>query len=269
MLNIKITTPFVKRLNKKAKISMSRLSTRKLMIDFKEIRFNSVKANKSVIMFTEFYFKKKLANIAEHLTHLDTSSSRNIAGFHTKITFDKTLGHSNLNNLLAHKYVTNHRFYRTHQILNLNFTRGKFFPSVRSFFKGNVFVTLSLGLFWKYFMKPKCFKKSKTMYLTAASFLRKILLYCSLTHVYLYVNRTPRYFNEILAKLNEPSISVYNHPLIEQPVEVVEQELPVNFVFSALMFFGNKKYGLLKPRKRGRLKRKIFRRLVAANRVLD
>jgi len=107
------------------------------------------------------------------------------------------------------------------------------------------------------------------MYLTTASFLRKVMLFCSFTDVNLLVNRVPRYLNEILAKINDPAISVYNHPFTVIPTEVVEQTIKPAFFFSSVMFFGNKNYGLLKIRKRGRLKRKIYRRLISINRVLD
>ena len=107
------------------------------------------------------------------------------------------------------------------------------------------------------------------MYLTTAAFLRKILLYCSIKDLHLYVNRTPRYFNEILNKINEPSISTYKHPFDPDIDEVVEGIDSNTFAFSSITFTNSKNYGATKTRKRGRLKRKIFRRLVAVNRVLD
>lgn len=171
--------------------------------------------------------------------------------------------------LVYYKQTTNQRYTRINQILNLNFRRHRFFPSVRSYKNNNVFLTTSLGLFWKYYFKPKAFRKSKTMYLVSASFLRKVLLYCSLNYIHLYINKTPRYLNEILSKINEPAISVYNHPFEPQELEISEGDAPDNFVFSSIIFLNNKNYGVTKLRKRGRLKRKIFRRLVAANRVLD
>ena len=179
---------------------------------------------------------------------------------------------SYLLNLTSHRYVTQEKNNTRNRVLNLNFTRNRFFPSVRSFFKGNVYITLSLGLFSKFFLKPKCFTKSKTVYLTTAAFLRKVLLYCSLPHLYLFINKTPKYFNEILAKINEPAIPIYKNPFPNpnNPNQLINEYERVNtFAFSALMFFNNKKYGLVKMRKRGRLKRKIFRRLVSSNRVLD
>lgn len=169
----------------------------------------------------------------------------------------------------GYKYESNRKFFKDEQVLNLNFRRSKFFPSIRSRQKHHVFVTTSLGLFWKYFFKPKCFKRNKALYLVTASFLRKILLFCSFVHLYLYINRTPRYFNEILNKITEPSVSIYPHPFSEKKTEVIEGDIGAPFSFSTLMFFNAKNYGWTKMRKRGRLKRRIYRRLVAVNRVLD
>lgn len=158
------------------------------------------------------------------------------------------------------------------KLLNLNFTRNRFFPSFRPGLASEVYVTMSLGLLAKYFLKPKCFTKSKTVYLAVAAFLRKILLHCSVPHLYLFIKRTPRYFNEILAKINEPAIGRYKDPFVDPRTTdtlINECEGLNTFRFTAVMFFNNKKYGLVKMRKRGRLKRKIYRRLVSANRVLD
>ena len=107
------------------------------------------------------------------------------------------------------------------------------------------------------------------MYLTLASFLRKILLFCSFSDIHLLVNRVPKYLNELLRRINEPAVSVYTHPFSSRPTEVVEQGMSSSFFFTSVRFFGNKKYGTVKMRKRGRLKRKIARRLIAINRVLD
>ena len=169
-----------------------------------------------------------------------------------------------------HTALRNNRI--RNKLLNLNFTRNRFFPSFRPGLSGEVYVTMSLGLLAKYFLKPKCFTKSKTVYLAVASFLRKILLHCSIPHLYLFVKRTPRYFNEILAKINEPAIGRYKDPFVDPHTTdtlINECEELNTFRFTAVMFFNNKKYGLVKMRKRGRLKRKIYRRLVNANRVLD
>ena len=107
------------------------------------------------------------------------------------------------------------------------------------------------------------------MYIVTASFLRKVLLYSSLKNLSIYINKTPRYFNEILGKINEPSISTYAHPFGDSGSEVVEGTVSDNFKFSSMIFLNNKSYGFVKMRKRGRLKRKISKRLVSLNRVLD
>ena len=77
------------------------------------------------------------------------------------------------------------------------------------------------------------------------------------------------YRDVIAIKLTKGMIPHSGFYISEQNNTLYFSEGSNNFIFSALMFFNNKKYGLVKMRKRGRLKRRIFRRLVNSNRVLD
>jgi len=69
-----------------------------------------------------------------------------------------------------------------------------------------------MGMFAKFFKKGKFFLKSKTMYLTTASFLRKILIFGLFRMMYLVINKKPRYLNEILNTIKDPVINIYSHP---------------------------------------------------------
>jgi len=158
------------------------------------------------------------------------------------------------------------QFYGTDKILSLNFTRSKFFPVIRDL-SGRTHFFLSLGLLAKFLLKGKAFTKSKTVYLLVASFLRKILLFSSLTTLLLVVKNTPLFFKEIMAILNDPVVNVYSNPFSN---EVIHEKDVVNpFHFSMFIFTENKPYGVMKVKKRGRLKRKITKRLTAVARVLD
>lgn len=157
-------------------------------------------------------------------------------------------------------------FTRKCKILSLNYTRARFFPVVRTV-SGDNYVSLSLGLFAVMFNKGKSFIRSKSVFMSAVGFLRKVLLFSSVREFLLIVQKTPQYLQETLAALNEPVVNVYKDPFGE--VIINEKNLPQKFHFSMFLFKNNKPYGTVKVKQRGRLKRKIAKRIISMNRVLD
>ena len=158
------------------------------------------------------------------------------------------------------------KFFNPTKVLALNFSRDKFFPTLRTLL-GESYFFLSLGILSKFLLKNKAFTKSKTVFILLASFLRKVLLFSSLKNMYLFVNKTPLYFKEIMSTINDPVVSIYKNPFSNNLVN--EKEVPNPFTFPIIIFTNNKPYGFLKTKQKGRLKRKISRRLVMINRVLD
>jgi len=75
------------------------------------------------------------------------------------------------------------------------------------------------------------------------------------------------YFKEIMAAINDPVISIYKNPFANSLVN--EKEVVNPFSFPIIVFTNNKPYGFMKTKQRGRLKRKIAKRLIMINRVLD
>ena len=85
--------------------------------------------------------------------------------------------------------------------------------------------------------------------------------------MYLVVKKTPLYFKEIMNALTSPVASAYKHPFLGY--EIDEKLITNPFTFPFVVFQNNKPYGPVKLRKKGRLKRKISRRIISMNRVLD
>jgi len=158
------------------------------------------------------------------------------------------------------------KFFNPTKVLALNFSRNKFFPTLRTLL-GESYFFLSLGILSKFLLKNKAFTKSKTVFILLASFLRKVLLFSSLKNMYLFINKTPLYFKEIMSTINDPVVSVYKNPFSNNLVN--EKEVPNPFTFPMIIFTNNKPYGFQKSKQKGRLKRKIARRLTMINRVLD
>jgi len=130
-----------------------------------------------------------------------------------------------------------------------------------------VYTTVSLGMFSKYLNKGKSFIKNKIVYLIISGFFRKLLIYSDLRRLILLVKRTPLYFKDILSSIHTPVITRYKHPF--SGVSVDEKKLNVQFFFSMFIFINSKSYSFLKTRKKGRIKRKITKRLVKINSIID
>jgi len=154
----------------------------------------------------------------------------------------------------------------SNDVVILNYRRRNFFPSISSF-KMRTFVFSSLGLFSRKFLKSRSFIRSKALYLLSSSFLRKVLIYASFTNLLVYVKRKPLYLQEILSTLFSPVIAPYKHPFLN--TTILENTIKTNFNITNFIFFNNKSYTYQKKRLRGRLKRRIMKRLVRSNNVLD
>jgi hypothetical protein len=155
---------------------------------------------------------------------------------------------------------------KNNKVLSLNFTRNRFFPVIRTL-DGESYVSLSLGMFSKFFKKGKFFIKNKLVFLLVASFIRKILLFSSIKKLILFIKKTPLFFKEILSRINDAAPDMYDHPFTKEKVN--EKLLRNPFRFTMLIFLNNKAYGFLKTKKKGRIKRKVAKRLILLNRVLD
>jgi hypothetical protein len=148
----------------------------------------------------------------------------------------------------------------------LNFKRNRFFPNLQSV-SHVTYTNLSLGMFSRFFNKGKSFIKNKNTFLTVAGFMRKILLYSLIGKLILMVKRTPLYFQEILAHINNPVVTPYKHPFYDDTVD--EFFLKKSFSYLMFIFINSKPYTFMKSKRRGRVKRKITRRLVKINRLVD
>jgi hypothetical protein len=153
-----------------------------------------------------------------------------------------------------------------YRVLFLNFRTFKFYPSIQTLDK-HLYTTTSLGIFAKFLKKGKSFIKNKIVYLLVAGFFRKLLLYSELFYLMLITKRTPIYFREILSTINSPVIVNYEHPFSGHNVD--EMQLKKSFFFSSFIFINSRSFSYLKPRKKGRVKRKITKKIVKINNIID
>lgn len=177
--------------------------------------------------------------------------------------------------LRLHNYVytLNHRlfFNQIRTKVYLTFTGQRLFLNVGS--PNNPkpnYLSMSSGLFIKHFKNKKSFKKNKIIKYLMMKYLRKLLITASLKHVHLVINRTPVMINELLTTLTSPIVAPFVHPFTNRLYDDVQRNSRSNpFFLSVIEFKRFKSYTLMKGPRKGRLKRKIMRRIVRSNRIPD
>jgi len=149
------------------------------------------------------------------------------------------------------------------------FRATKLFVTMRNAKSENLFF-LSLGFFLKYFEKRKVLKKSKAFKLFLARTLRKLFLLSGLTKFYFFVRGVPIYFVEMLRLINKRIDHPFFNPYENTIFDESSSSTPLRVVQIPYFFFTrNTSFVPIKTRKRGRIKRKLRRRLVAKNRLAD
>lgn len=151
--------------------------------------------------------------------------------------------------------------------LFFNFRVNRLFVNLVSPF-GRNYVSLSGGPLLKFFGNRKSLKKSKTFKLLIVKFLRKLLVISGISSVNLYFKGRISSVNEIVGTLLSPLASPFYDPL--RGVTVAESTDTGFAMTVRYMIFDNiKSFTNMKSRSKGRLKRKIYRRVVKSNRITD
>ena len=148
----------------------------------------------------------------------------------------------------------------------LNFKRFRFFPSIHNF-KNFTFINLSLGLFSSFFNKGKYFFKNKIFYLLLINFLKKILIFSFFKKIIIFLKKIPKYLKDIINILVTPNISSYDNPFSLKKTQSTNTLNKILIV--KILFIFNKSYSSLKIKKRGRVKRKIFKKINIINNITD
>ena len=158
---------------------------------------------------------------------------------------------------------------REQYYLNLNFKRIRFFPFLQKNGKSQVFFNNSLGMVSKFFSKTKAFLRQKTSYLLSASFLRKVMIYTGLGRLVLRIKGVPLFLRDIISTILNAGQKNYDHPFKTPTYSVDENVLHRGFHFKYVLFTNLKPHSMMKRKKKGRLKRKIAKKVVLLNNILD
>jgi hypothetical protein len=155
--------------------------------------------------------------------------------------------------------------------LYLTFTANRLFINMVS--KGGLrhnYFSLSVGLFLKFLNGKKSFKKGKLIKLLLMKYVRKLLIVSEIRDLVVFTKRTPVFFTELCNSLISPIIRPFMNPFTnfmydDTKLNSSKPKLRIKQIF----FYQPKSFGSMKGPRKGRLKRKIMRRIIRTNRVCD
>jgi hypothetical protein len=132
------------------------------------------------------------------------------------------------------------------------------------------YFSLFSGLFLKFYGHKRPLRRSKLFKILMVKYLRKILLSSSVTHLNIVVNNMGVIFTELYQALMTPEIKPYR--VFDQRSLYSDSTLNVNrnvFQVHKFIFLKNMNLTLIKERSRGRIKRKIKKRLIKRINIMD
>ena len=152
--------------------------------------------------------------------------------------------------------------------LYFTFTSNRLFINLLNF-SGKNYTSLAVGLFLKFFKNKKSFKKNKLIKLLLVKYLRKLLIVAGVKNLYLYVQKKPLFFQELCKTLTTPLVNSFINPLTSLSINenLILKSQP--FYIRYLFFKNIKPYNIMCLPRKGRLKRKIMRRIIRTNRISD
>ena len=151
--------------------------------------------------------------------------------------------------------------------LRFRFNRLKLVISLTDKATQKTHVFISPGLFLKHFQKKKSLKKSRSMKVLMARFMRKVLIILKLKDVLLHSRGVPLHLEYLLSVLFRPFSHPFYDPISEITVNEVDDHHNINV--SGIWMESVRPYGFQKTRKMGRVKRKIRRRITRLGNVID
>ena len=152
--------------------------------------------------------------------------------------------------------------------LYFTFTSNRLFINLLSF-SGKNYTSLAVGLFLKFFKNKKSFKKNKLIKILLVKYLRKLLIVAGVKNLYFYVHKKPLFFQELCKTLTTPLVNSFINPLTSVSVNESSFSRTQPFSIRYLFFKHSKPYNIMRLPRKGRLKRKIMRRIIRTNKISD
>ena len=133
---------------------------------------------------------------------------------------------------------------------------------------GRNYVSLSVGLFLKFFHFKRSLKKNKLFRFLLVRFFRKLLLVSGIQNVVIYFKKTPVYITETFRFLTGPLPAPFFDPINQERVTETWSNAR-SFKIHYLYFLRSVSFTNMKAPQKGRLKRKIARKIIKNNKITD
>jgi len=231
-------------------------------VEFLKKKFNSVKYYKLIEILRDLNYKSKTKN-------------RYLFFKLNKIKLNFLLNYIKLYNLFFYSifldifYLT--KFFKKKNrliyFLILSFKKNKLYVNLQNLNKKN-YLSLSAGFFIKFFEKRKSLKKNKTIKLLMSKYIRKLFLISKIKNVILMIKRIPVFINEIINFFNTPIAHRFLNPIDGKNIEENENNF-TQIKFLYFLFLENKNFSKNKIAQKGRIKRKILRKVIFENKLVD
>lgn len=279
LINTKInTTKTIKKLNFKENNFLKKkyfFFKANLKKNFQIIKINYYNTYKN-----NFNFFKKNFNHIKYEKLLNLVKSKKIKQNTNKIILNK-ININSLTNFISiynffldsiyldifyfNKFLKNKN--RSFFFLILSFKKKKLYINLQNNNKKN-YLSISTGLFIKFFEKRKSIKKNKAIKLLMVKYLRKLFIISKINTLILIIKKTPLFINELINFLNTPIAHKYINPIDQKIIdESINKYLSIRFFY--FIFTENKNFSKNKMPAKGRIKRKILRKITFENKIID
>ena len=153
--------------------------------------------------------------------------------------------------------------------LILNFSGQKLTLAVLDPILRRNYFSLRPGLLIKYLEgRKKGAKRTLPTKLLLMRFLRKLLIISHIDALNIFVKGVPLHLAQLFSFLNRPLPHLFFDPVGGRTIDETGDDYAV-FSHQSIFFTRSKPYGFQKTRKRGRVKRKIRRKIISSARVID
>lgn len=151
--------------------------------------------------------------------------------------------------------------------LYFTFTPNRFYINLSNA-EGINYLSLSIGLLLKFFKHQKSLKKNKSLKFLLVKFLRKLIIVSKIDNLIVFLKKTPTLVSEVFRFLINPLPSPFLDPITNRTI-LEEGRSSYRINISYIYFLKTISYTSMKQRQRGRLKRKITKKVISKNRIVD
>jgi hypothetical protein len=227
--------------------------------------FNFIKKNFNHIKYEKLLNLVKLKKLNQNINKIILSKINNNVLTNFILIYNFFLNSIYLDIFYFNKFLKNKN--RIFFFLILSFKKKKLYINLQNNNKKN-YLSISTGLFIKFFEKRKSIKKNKAIKLLMVKYLRKLFIISKINNLILVIKKTPLFINELINFLNTPIAHKYINPIDQK---IIDESLNKysSIRFSYFIFTENKNFSKNKMPSKGRIKRKILRKITFENKIID